>query len=93
MRCRQEIYGHIDCERDALDGEDFCRFHLPGHLRSRITSLLDAVMYMESQLRYIRNISKDPATYECADFTLKKYEEAINNGFGEVLKQPKKDPA
>lgn len=67
----------MDCERDALDGEDYCRFHLPPHLRKQISELSEVVKYMESQFRYIANVTNQESISVAANYTLAKYESLI----------------
>jgi hypothetical protein len=39
MRCNQELYGHINCDRDVIEGEKFCKFHFVPSLRKKIQEL------------------------------------------------------
>lgn len=39
MRCGQNKFGHIKCDRDIVAGEEYCIYHLPLHLRDQITKL------------------------------------------------------
>lgn len=39
MRCNQELYGHINCNRDVILGEKYCKFHFVPSLRVEIGKL------------------------------------------------------
>lgn len=39
MRCNQELYGHINCDRDVIAGEKYCKFHFVPSLRIEIEKL------------------------------------------------------
>ena len=39
MRCNQELYGHINCDRDVILGEKYCKFHFVPSLRIEIEKL------------------------------------------------------
>lgn len=39
MRCSQELYGHINCDRDVILGEKYCKFHFVPSLRVEIEKL------------------------------------------------------
>ena len=39
MRCNQELYGHITCDRDVIAGEKYCKFHFVPFLRIQIEKL------------------------------------------------------
>ena len=39
MRCNQELYGHINCDREVILGEKYCRFHFAPSLRIEINKL------------------------------------------------------
>lgn len=39
MRCNQELYGHINCDRDVILGERYCKFHFVPSLRIEINKL------------------------------------------------------
>lgn len=39
MRCNQELFGHINCDRDVILGEKYCKFHFVPSLRIEIEKL------------------------------------------------------
>ena len=54
MRCNQELYGHINCDRDVIQGEKYCKFHFVPSLRLKITKLEEALSYYANTEIYRR---------------------------------------
>lgn len=71
MKCCQGKFGHIDCERNALRGEQFCQFHLCGHLRKEIDALKVKLNTCKNDYWFMSNLlehystDKDEAISDC----------------------------
>lgn len=60
MRCNQELYGHINCDRDVIQGEKFCKFHFAPSLRIEIAKLEDKIKDLEyEQVRHIEILTEE----------------------------------
>jgi hypothetical protein len=57
MRCNQELYGHINCDRDVIQGEKYCKFHFVPSLRIEINELKDIINKLHGALRYYADTS------------------------------------